>query len=210
MASVLSFLALSKFTFRVFKYNENRPDLPWVNNYEAYSRGEGVLANVQAMLVCLCLFEQVFHSTSTRIYKAIASTYDEEVSPPYNPDSFYTYLCDYQGARTVLNPVDTRVCWYVRKQVQSGRQGKLLYRGVLGEADIEAGAGTYALSDPSAMTTLLLNAEGAGLIEGGIVDADGGANFQLALMSNIVRDVTSLASTGVSIAKTNHRYFDRV
>jgi len=137
MPGVYSFDALDKFTCRIYKYHEDRPDLPWVNNYEVFAIEGGVLNAIQALLTSLVLFEQVLHAGYVKIYKAVASTYEAETPTPYNPDSFCSMAFDLSGSRSSPAPLDLRVCWHVSKNAATGRQGQLLYRGVLQERDVK-------------------------------------------------------------------------
>lgn len=148
------------FVFTLTKALVANPAIRWRNTYEAFFDGDGNLgsAALEDLAAALLEFEKTIHLTGVQFVQTTISTYAED-STPYDPESFITipHPADTVGVRTIgqSQPLDLTAAFYVRRQVPTGRQGKLFYRGVLGENDVEAPAGVMRLSSVSGMQSLI-------------------------------------------------------
>jgi len=125
----------------------------WANNYEVQAVQDipnpgFILPTLADRFVAL---ERPIHSNSVTIDRVTISTYAPD-SRPYNPDTLATYAYNLTGQRTSnSDAVALEVCLFVRRITELGRSGRLLYRGVLFEADI----GTFGYR--GVLTTSALN-----------------------------------------------------
>lgn len=158
--SVIEPVAGEGFVYTITKCLVANPAVRWRNTYEAFYDGDDppVSSWIMDLATALLEFEQLIHLTGVQFVQTTISTYAED-SRPYDPESFITipHSADTVGARTIgqSQPLDLTAAFYVRRQVPTGRQGKLFYRGVLGENDVEAPAGSLRLSNVAAMQALV-------------------------------------------------------
>lgn len=136
-------------TVRVFK---NFGGYTWANSYEVQALQD--LPNAPFILPALANrfvdLERTLHSTFITIDRVTISTYAPD-SLPYNPDTLATYAYNVTGQRTSgSDAVALEVCLFVRRITDLGRNGRILYRGCLFEADI----GTFGYRGVLATNTL--------------------------------------------------------
>lgn len=211
--SVASPVANELFTLRTFKRLASNPAVGWANSYEIRMGASPSAGGLEDVCVAVVAFEQVFHLTTVEFDRYVVSTLQPDGSP-YDPLSFTSFpLSPSTGARTSAGqPLDLKVCLFVRRDVQYGRDGRALYRGVLTETDVQAPAGQFTLTDPTGFQTDLIN---AALVSSNLADylALGGEADKI-VMSNsdgtIVRDVADMTAVGVSVKKLNNRFYNRV
>lgn len=208
------------FSVRVYKSLVGRPDLVWANAYEVqYDENSPGISDPAASAAEACRsfvqFEQAFHLPTVRFNRVVFSTLVPD-GQPYNPASFVSFdASDAAGSRGTdgTNPEPLSTCLFVRREVAFGRNGRVLYRGVLlgsevssqaGEADlVTAAQANLGGTIDTAYTALLTDLSEYSLLP---VMAAASPIGQGAL---IVRNVTQLTVAGVTIKSTNNRYFDR-
>jgi len=149
--SVLAFAEGDSFIFRTFKSMGAPWDYAWSNAYEMHATSSGTDAALLSCAYALINFEKEFHALNVQFDRVGVATWTPD-SRPYDPENFMVVpLSDTMGLRTVMAPEGLELTLFVRRQVQTGRMGKLFYRGVLGEADVEQQGRFWKLSDRSAM-----------------------------------------------------------
>lgn len=205
--SVTDILEGELFTARVYK---RYGDTVWANNYEFRARQDVPFAQTALIELSLVLrnLEQPIYPSFIRLDRVVISTYQPD-SRPYNPDSFTTIpLNEAGGAGFATDPMPLQYCLFVRRVTQSGRPGKLLYRGVFEES-------TVSTSDlrPIVVASRLnqLQNHFSAWFQSLLT---GPSPFELVLVSgdeNLrVRTVQGLAvNQSVVIKKVGNAYFDR-
>jgi len=120
------------FTVRVYKRSSG---LVWANNYEVQATQDVAFAQtgIIDLVNRLTNLEQRIHRPEVTIERAVVSTYVRD-STPYNPSSFTSVPVGVQGTNGGGGEsLSIEYCTFVRRSVESGRTGKLLYRGSLAE-----------------------------------------------------------------------------
>lgn len=151
--TVLSFSSGDRFFCRVWKDDAQDEAIKWTNVYEVQATSGGTLTDLQDLGGKLVLYESAFHLTSVRFTQFEVGTWEPD-SKPYNPEAFYSeaLVAGTFGLRTLppaTNQLPLSVCLSCRRVVQTGRQGKLYYRGVLHEGDVEKAGSGWGLSAAS-------------------------------------------------------------
>jgi hypothetical protein len=192
---------------------------PWVNTYE-FSDGTSQPPSSNAwrtVVDTLVTAEQAIHLPQVIIDTAVISTYRAD-GTPYNPSSFVTVAVGLNGVRSSAGTdiLDLNAVYKMRRNVESGRNGKIAYRGCLVEFDVDANnSGRWVLVPNSS-----LSQSGTAFGQYQTIMApllNGGMDQEMALLSGpsdvtdpaFVRAVVSLLPYGVGFNKLDHRYFDR-
>ena len=204
---------------RTFKVATGNPSYEWGNTYEAHLEGgaeaEAFVTALQAILTA----EAAVHVDAVRFTRATASTWVAD-STPYDPESFIVVdaPADLTGALDLAEGeyLPRNICLNVRRSVPTGRSGRVLYRGVLGENDITNDSSLFPSLDADAITPL--NTRFATLY-GEINDALevlGGVGSEMRLISlgfgglgTYQRRVTAFVPRSVTVVSPDHKYFDR-
>lgn len=127
-------------TARVYKFFGG---YSWANNYEVQAVNDipDPTFALQELADRLVALERALHLSFIVIDRVVVSTYVPD-SQPYNPNALATFSYNQNGQRNVSGDVlPLEACLYVRRVTYFGRNGRLLYRGALAEADV----GTNAL-----------------------------------------------------------------
>jgi hypothetical protein len=211
MASVLTWPSGRSFTYTVTKVLVANPARSWVNRYECISIASGTLDDLILLGRALALLELDMHPTQVYFQKWEVATGARD-GRPYNPESFYEESINQAGywSRGGHSIVDLDVTLWLERFVLTGRTGKIFYRGILGEEDIEAGAGKFLLTGTTMRDRLSLAVTFSSISD----YYANGANTKLRLCligpnGEYPRLIGSINVHGVNIFKTNHRYFDR-
>ena len=209
---------MANLTVKIFKaWNAADERNAWVNNYEILSDDMAPADNQARLLVEeLVQAEQELHLTNVYFVKAIVSTWVPEGRAEYDPSTFVSLPLDARGlCSTTGDALDSNVCFYVRKEVSSGKYGKLFYRGVLVEADVQPGgdlaftiAPTSTLRQGGTTWTAYYN-QISPFLTGGAGNASLGMIGKVKSGATFQRPVQDLVPSGVVINRRNHRYFDR-
>jgi len=195
------------FTVRLYK---RYGSLTWANNYEVRARFDAPFAGtaIQELVNYLVSLEQPIHSSLVRLDRAVISTYQPD-STPYNPDAFVAIpIGVFGGAGFTTDPMPLEYCLFVRRVTASGRNGKLLYRGVF-----EEGSVTTADFRPiivASRYSQLVNHFGSWFTS----FVTGSSAFELVMASGdetpSVRLVQGLAPTqAITLKQIGNAYFDR-
>lgn len=197
------------FTVRIYKYHANSPDRIWANTYELQAQVGPDYAELLAAGQKLVAMEKLIHATAIEFSNMVISTYVPD-GEPYDPASFVSISQSGAGNRTsgTAELLPTGLVFYVSRNVLSGRQGRLFYRGALFESEMHAPAGTPRLTDPAAMETMLQNS----ITTAGVDDmfAAGPDPFYLVMASGTnTRTLTGMTAKGVRQVRVDHRYYDR-
>jgi len=122
-------------TARVYKYYTG---FTWANNYEIQAVNDipDPEFALQALADRLVSLERAIHLNITVIDRVTISTYAPD-SQPYNPDALATFPYNQIGQRSISGDIlPLEICLFVRRSVDFGRDGRLLYRGCLTETDV--------------------------------------------------------------------------
>lgn len=205
------------FTVRIYKSLDQRRDIVWSNTYEVRSLAL-VPANagiIPEAVESMALWEKDFHLPDVRYDRAVFSTYVPD-GEPYSPSSFVTVpLNNIIGGRGTdgTQPVGLNQCLFVRRVVQTGRNGRALYRRCLQESDVQAPAGDPVLT-ATAQVSLQALVDGVG--QENLQDTL--SNYQLELVMAatygtstvpVSRIVSTQQVAGVTEKKYKNRYFDK-
>jgi len=195
------------FTVRLYK---SFGALVWANNYEVRARQDVPFAQtaILDLVNSLVSLERPLYPDYIRIDRAVVSTYQVD-SRPYNPDTFATVPINVPGtASFTTDAMPLEYCLFVRRAVQSGRPGKLLYRGVLDEGAV----GTLGLR--AIVTGSRLNQLQTQFSTWFASFLAGSVPFELVLISGdenlnvrVVQGLTVVQR--VTIKKVTNAYFDR-
>jgi hypothetical protein len=112
----------------------------WANNYEvqATTNINDPAQSLAVMVDRLVDLEKLLHLQGVIIDRATVSSYAPD-SQPYNPDTLTTFPYSVSGQRQGSSEVlPLELCLFVRRNVNFGRDGRLLYRGCLTENDMVA------------------------------------------------------------------------
>jgi hypothetical protein len=193
-------------TARVYKVHTG---YKWANNYEIQATSgitdpPGQLLAIANRLVAL---EAAIHLNIVLIDRVTISTYAPD-SLPYNPDTLASFPYTQLGQRSPSGDIlPLEACLYVRRNVDFGRDGRLLYRGCLTEADAATTGMRMGLITPALNS--LQNAINSWFQQGL------GQNWRFVMASGLpeptnIRPVQSFqVSDRVVFKKFNNRYFRR-
>jgi len=120
------------FTVRLYKRSAG---LVWGNNYEVRAKEDVPFAQTAIIDLVnrLVDLERRFHRPEVIIDRAVVSTYVRD-STPYNPSAFTSIPIGLPGNNSGGGEsISIEYCTFIRRSVESGRTGKLLYRGSLAE-----------------------------------------------------------------------------
>jgi hypothetical protein len=202
------------FTLRIYKSIDVAADQMWGNTYELRAEPGAVSADLTSAVNKLVDFEKQMHQDTVIFRRAVLSTYVED-GTPYDPLSFVSYSLT--GAGQVTSPLAAatlplQVCLFIRRDVSSGRAGKLFYRQALGEGDVQGRFGVISLTDAAAINTRLATAITAASVDDmlGPTPVD---PINLVMQSGVpgvgsLRFLSGLTAVNARIIKYNNRYFD--
>jgi hypothetical protein len=181
----------------------------WANNYEVEATQDipNPATSLEFLAQRIALLERDLHIQGAIIDRVTISTYVPD-SLPYNPDNLATFPFSLPAVRTGQgNAMPLEVCLFVRRNVNFGRDGRLLYRGCLIDQEIIT-VGFRSILRQTAITNLqnIINSwRSVGL----------GNEFRFVMASGLpnpdsVRQVVNLqVSEKVVFKKYNNRYFRR-
>jgi len=194
------------FTVRTYKQYVG---FAWANNYEIEATQD--ISNPSTELEFLANriveLEKNLHLAGITIDRVTISTYVPD-SLPYNPNNVATFPFSVFATRPASSEVlPLELCLFVRRNVNFGRDGRLLYRGCLHEGDMSAAAFRPLLTTAAvnSLQSIINNWRTVGL----------GNAFRLVMASGFpapsnVRPVVGLqVSEKIVVKKYNNRYFRR-
>jgi len=157
-------------------------------------------------------FEAEIHTELVAFDRVIVSTWQPD-STPYDPTAFLTIPLTQVGLRSdVPNEVEALgIAWHVKRVPVSGRNGGLFYRGALYENEVSAPSGIPVLSVPADNETILQDAITNNGIDSYLTSGTP-ADFLMSMIDatgSVVRSLTTLTSSGVSLIKQDHQWFNR-
>jgi len=201
------------FTVRVQSYDVGNPSQKWSNNYVLFNAGGGVYTDLIQGVNNILLFHKAVTYQDVVTERAVVSTRISD-SNPYNGDEFTAVELNASGDRaaTTASRLALEVCLFLRKNVQTGRTGKLFIRGALQETDVQFGQSLFSLTSAVSMTSVINTA----LISSNLEDnlSGGTGLFSLALYTTTPTSVTTrliddLTVAGVRMVNMNKRYYNR-
>jgi len=206
------------FTLRIYKETDTSPFQVWDNNYEL--RCESAEATLESLKVAcgyIVAFEKAITQDTARFNRYVVSTYQED-GVPYDPASFTSVPLTGLGA--VASPPDAEtlplnVCLFLRREVPTGRYGKLFIRRALDETQVSGRNGVWRI-DPAALAEISTNIaeqlETAGVSD--MIGPGAASGFALVMAAGsgvgaTFRYISDFNVGGVRDVKFNNRYFDR-
>lgn len=201
------------FTVRIYKHLDIAVSQFWSNTYELEARSGSNQAALTAAAMNLLEMERLMALDTSQFDRVIVSTYVPD-GAPYDPTTFVSIPRSDtgdvgSGAADVQLPLN--VVLYIRRDVASGRTGKLYLRNCLEETDVRGRFGDVQLEAAATLqanlTTALASSGADDLLVGG------GGDFQLVMASGnpaspSTRPITGLTVASGRIVKFNNRYFD--
>jgi hypothetical protein len=181
----------------------------WANNYEvqATTNVNDPAQSLADMVDRLVVLERLLHLQGVIIDRATVSSYAPD-SQPYDPDTLTTFPYSLSGQRSAPGEVlPLELCLFVRRNVNFGRDGRLLYRGCLTENDMAATAFRPLLTSTSvnSIQNAIDNWYQQGI----------GSEWRLVMASGNPQPTSIRAIVGfqvsekITIKKVNNRYFRR-
>jgi hypothetical protein len=181
----------------------------WGNNYEVEATQDipNPSTELEFLANRIVELEKNLHIVGVIIDRVTISTYVPD-SRPYNPNNVATFpfsvMATRPGATEVL-PLE--LCLFVRRNVNFGRDGRLLYRGCLLESDMSAAAFRPLITNAAvnSFQNIINNWRTVGV----------GNSFRLVMASGFpapsnVRPIVNLqVSEKIVVKKYNNRYFRR-
>ncbi len=210
--TVASFTSGDAFTFRVLKHLATNPENVWANSYEFIATDAGGTAELFALGDALVAFERELHSVQVAFDRYIVSTWEAD-SVPYDPETFVSVPLDVIGVLVSLGNdlVPLGEAWRVNRQAATGRFGNLFFRGSLTEVEVQAPAGKPVLTVPGSQAERLADAIDSSLLAN-YFGATASGGFYMAMINfngTQRRVVNQLVSSGVSMIKADHQWFNR-
>lgn len=207
---------MGDFTIRIIKgWRGRQIERSWSNTYEVMAGTEGPV-ELETMAQAIVTAEQQLHLTDVQFLEYTISTWEPD-SQPYNPETFVTVGLAVAGLRgggggITPNALDYNVCMMVHRNAVTGRTGRVYYRGVLSEDDVQMGGdGRFTFTVPSGATGAPFTAyqaalapyTGAGLdpLKLALISVSGATTYR--------RPIISWTPGGVVVNKKNHKWFDR-
>jgi hypothetical protein len=168
--------------------------------------------NVEALVNAVVGFEALLTRNTVQFDRAVVSTWAEEAGG-YDPEQFVSYSLGELGQQaggTADLPLEA--CLLVRREVNSGRQGRLFVRGSLEEDDVQSVSGKWRLRDATVQQGNIDTAVASGLSAylGGSA-----AEFAMVLHGRnkqgvlYTRRVEGLAAAGVTWAQRTRKHYNR-
>ena len=114
----------------------------WANNYEVEATQDipNPSTELEFLANRIVELEKNLHISGITIDRVTISTYVPD-SLPYNPNNVATFPFSVFATRQAPSEVlPLELCLFVRRNVDFGRDGRLLYRGCLHEGDMSAAA----------------------------------------------------------------------
>jgi hypothetical protein len=214
MAPLTTINAGDVLTVRVYKVL-NPVQIAWANTYEirsdnAYSGESNVSDILQTLRDLFANFERSLLFNEYLVDRVVFSTYVAD-SRPYDPFTFVSYPVNLAGQYTSpgFRPLPLEFCTLVKRAVPFGRQGNILYRGIVTTRDANiTSAGATIIPARLNVIQDAVNTFYTSLRS---------LNFRLVLASgrnavdpSTLRNVTSLSvKNDMRFKKLNNRYFDR-
>lgn len=195
------------FTARVYKTYFG---FSWANTYEVQSTTEPVnsVTAIEALATSLVNLERSLHIEGVLIDRVVISTYVQD-GQPYSPSSFTSLPVSQSALRAPTAEVlPLELCLFVRRNAPTGRDGRLLYRGCLTEADMSSGAFRHQLV-PSAVNSFQVT------FGTWITSSFPNQEWNLVLASGppdnlVIRTITAFqVSQRIVVKKLTNRYYDR-
>jgi len=202
-------------TVRTYKTLESS-ELAWANTYEirsenAYTTESDVIQILQTLRDLFSSFERSLLYEDYTFDRVIFSTYVAD-SQPYDPFTFASFPVSLRGQYSTPGnpPLPLEFCTLVKRSVPFGRQGNILYRGIVTTQHTTITAsGATIRNNRLAVIQDAVNTFYTSLRS---------LNFQLVLASgrnavdlSTLRNVTGLVVKGdMRFKKLNNRYFDRL
>jgi hypothetical protein len=203
------------FIFRTFKQHVNNQNDYFTNVWEFQAKDP---APNQSELVTLgnnlVVFEKSMTTDEILHDRFIVSEWTP--TGDYDPYDMMSVSTGGSGAlTTATNGLPLEACLFIRRSVATGRQGKLLLRGALTEADVESNAGDWILSDEAAMASDM----NSRIASSGLSDYMGAPSASAGLQmvmhgvtkagAVFTRPVIGMSVGGVSWAKMTRRWYNR-
>lgn len=189
----------------------------WANTHEFRAAGltGGLFIDAGLVADAVAAFHRALLLTNFYVESVTVSSYAED-GAPYNPDTFLSRTVMERGlyggqitaeAPTTVLPITNTLI--VKRQVDAGREGTLLLRGMLSEQDIQSDplTGAITLVNAAPLQEVVSNAYSA-LLTG----LNRAADMVLASGSGLsinTRNVSGLLVKGVGNKKLNNKYFNR-
>lgn len=210
---ILSHVAGEVFTLRVYKHLDIAVSQFWANTWEIRSRASGTITGLKAACQALVDFESELALDTTQFDRYVLSTYVED-GTPYNPSSFVSQPLSTTGARTsgaAALQLPLNIVLFIRRDVLTGRTGKLYLRNVLEEGDVNGRFGEIQLTSLATWVSRVSSAlSGSGADD---LLAGGASDYVISMASGAgaspaYRDITDLVPVAGRIVQFNNRYYD--
>ena len=207
------------FRFTVHKNWLAAGGIHWANTYEAYSDFPILIDDpiLETFSNALVNAERTIHVSQVFFDRVTISTYTDE-GPVYDPEALRVIQYSLAGER--LQAADDRIdlngVFNVRRSADFGRSGKMAYRGVALESDVNAGAaGFWQLLPNAPINTggVLWDAYENAM---SLIIGETDLAIKMALIgeygdppARVVRPVSGVTPQGVGFNRMNHRWFNQ-
>lgn len=208
--SVVSYGVGDIFQASVYKHFVGLTNPSWVNTYQFRAKESGDETQLQNVATALAQFEEVLHFDNSQIDRVVFSTSLPD-SRPYNPSTFFSMPIGTVCARAVpvgQMALPLKMALYVKRTVAYGRYGKLEYRNVLVDNEVQYVNGEIRLASPNFQTSRIVGA----LTTSGLQDYLDGTNEHLEMVLKShnaleARLVNTFQAITANYVKHDHKYF---
>lgn len=140
-----------RYRVTVYKRWDTNPDREWSNTHEFAGSASLPDDDAENIAAAYSFFERSLHSVRVNIVRTVVSTWAPFDTKPYNANEFASFpYTDVKGVRAVGDPLDLRNVALIQRKVGSGRYGKLMIRGAMGESDVSANSsGSWDVTSPA-------------------------------------------------------------
>jgi hypothetical protein len=202
------------FTVRVYKHLDIAAGQFWANSYE-FETGEGAsFADLRAAGQAVVEFERLMSHDTVVFDRVVTSTLVED-GQPYDPEAFISDplggLVGNVTSPPTANVLPLQVALFLRREVTTGRTGKLFLRQTVSENDVSGRYGSYVLTDPAAMEARYAAAVGVSNIDSLFASGESPMNMCMVggTTTRHIRRINGLTPVDARLIKYNNRYFDR-
>jgi hypothetical protein len=208
MGSIVAYDPGSFFILRIHKSWVGNPALRWTNTYEMVSTGPGGLPELIAAANKVYTLERACAGYPAFFDSFTIGTWEPD-GTPYDPNTFVTYGINTVGQRTFNgDPEPAEMSVFVRKVLQTGRQGRVMWRANLAEGDVNSVGGLPGFANNGYATAF-----NAAKVSSGIPAMFFGGDDPIHLASLTAtgdhwREVMDMTVNSVRNVNMNHRYFD--
>jgi hypothetical protein len=138
----------TNYQFRVYMNYDVRPSDDWTTTFEYANLPDDISSGIITTTAdgCVAAIQQCLLGNAI-IDRVVVSTWQPD-STPYDPETVRTISYGVFGdvEFTLTDPVDDTLCWFIRRNVETGRTGKIQLRGTILVDQLVSTSGAWQFS----------------------------------------------------------------